>query len=92
VPCLQPLTTLQGIKCKHCGLYEHDTWNPDDVFGQWELCPLDFTFGSDGRYFRFKEGEFNLTLSCSSCSKLVLLPQFPYNYKAIYSIFIQKNY
>ncbi|KAG0600404.1 hypothetical protein M758_11G031000 [Ceratodon purpureus] len=65
----QPLTTLVGGKCKRCGLYEEDSWNPDDVYDKWELCPSDFTAGPDGRYYRFKEDEFNLTLGCYFCSK-----------------------
>ncbi|XP_024400088.1 uncharacterized protein [Physcomitrium patens] len=63
----QPLTTLVGKKCKLCGLFEKDMLK-DDKFDQWELCPSDFNSNSDGAYFRLKEKEFNLTLSCPDCN------------------------
>lgn len=61
--------TLVGKKCKRCGLYEKDTVKSDDVFDEWELCPLDFSPSPEGLYSRFKENEFNLTLLCPNCSK-----------------------
>lgn len=66
---LQPLTRLVGKKCKRCGIFEKDTFKSDDVFDQWELCPLNFTPSPDGLYHRFKENEFNLTFTCPTCSK-----------------------
>lgn len=64
----QPLTTLVGKKCKRCGIYEKDQVKSDDVFGEWELCPLDFSPSPEGVYSRFKEKEFNLTLLCTTCN------------------------
>lgn len=63
----QPLTTLSGAKCKRCGLYEHDSWKPDDVYDEWELCPLDFAPPPDGRLSRSKRKAFDATFSCSRC-------------------------
>lgn len=62
----QPLTKIEGKKCKRCGLYEEDTFKSDDTFEEWELCPSDFD-GPDGKYHRIKEKEFNATFSCSKC-------------------------
>ncbi|XP_024399326.1 uncharacterized protein [Physcomitrium patens] len=64
----QPLTRLVGKKCKRCGIFEKDTFKSDDVFDQWELCPLNFTPSPDGLYHRFKENEFNLTFTCPTCN------------------------
>lgn len=62
----QPLTEFSGKKCKRCGLYEADTFKPDDKFDEWELCPSDFN-ASDGKYVRFNNKEFNVTLWCPKC-------------------------
>ncbi|KAB2622243.1 hypothetical protein D8674_024425 [Pyrus ussuriensis x Pyrus communis] len=62
----QPLTEFSGKKCKRCGLYEADTFKPDDKFDEWELCPSDFN-ASDGKYVRFKNKEFNITFWCPKC-------------------------
>ncbi|CAN6576442.1 unnamed protein product [Malus baccata var. baccata] len=62
----QPLTEFSGKKCKRCGLYEADTFKPDDKFDEWELCPSDFN-DSDGKYVRFNDKEFNLTFWCPKC-------------------------
>ncbi|KAG0568572.1 hypothetical protein KC19_6G029900 [Ceratodon purpureus] len=64
----QPLTILVGKKCKRCGIYEKDTLKSDDVFDEWELCPLDFSPSPEGVYSHFKENEFNLTLLCPTCN------------------------
>lgn len=62
---MQPLTELNEKKCKRCGLFEMDSFKPDDVFDEWELCPGDFV---DGKYVRFKDREVNATLICLECS------------------------
>jgi len=64
----QPLVTLVGKKCKRCGVYEQDSVKSDDIFDEWELCPLDFSPSPEGLYSRFIQKEFNLTLLCSSCN------------------------
>ncbi|XP_066382044.1 uncharacterized protein [Miscanthus floridulus] len=61
----QPLTELPEKKCKRCGLYEEDTFKPDDVFDEWEMCSSDF---KGGKYTRFKEGQFNVTFLCPNCT------------------------
>jgi hypothetical protein len=61
----QPLTELPENKCKRCGLYEEDTIFKDDVFDEWEMCSIDF---KDGKYSRFKEGQFNATFLCPNCT------------------------
>ncbi|KAG7628364.1 hypothetical protein AtNW77_Chr3g0209041 [Arabidopsis thaliana] len=63
----QPLTELQGTKCKRCGIYEDDPLKYD-TFDEWELCPSDFT--AEGSYKRFKEKEFNATFLCHGCSQV----------------------
>lgn len=62
----QPLTEFQDKKCKRCGFYEKDSLKSDDVFGEWELCPDDFTV-PDGKYVYSVEKEFNATFSCQDC-------------------------
>ncbi|CAK9880579.1 unnamed protein product [Sphagnum jensenii] len=64
----QPLTSLVGVKCKRCGLYEKDKIKSDDIFDEWELCPLDFSQDPDVHYFHSKDKEFNMTLSCPQCN------------------------
>ncbi|KAH7677961.1 Concanavalin A-like lectin/glucanase domain-containing protein [Dioscorea alata] len=61
----QPLTELNEKKCKRCGLFEMDSFKPDDVFDEWELCPGDFI---DGKYVRSKDKEVNATFICLECS------------------------
>ncbi|XP_009103864.1 uncharacterized protein LOC103829934 [Brassica rapa] len=63
----QPLTGLNGTKCKRCGIYEDDTFKYD-TFDEWELCPSDFT--AEGRYTHVKDKEFNATFLCHGCSQL----------------------
>ncbi|KAH7442464.1 hypothetical protein KP509_03G090200 [Ceratopteris richardii] len=63
----QPLTELEDTKCKRCGLYEEDRIKHDDVFDEWELCPVQFSPEPEGRYHHFKDNELNMTLSCYSC-------------------------
>eukprot|EP00243_Klebsormidium_subtile_P003140 TRINITY_DN16306_c0_g1_i1.p1 TRINITY_DN16306_c0_g1~~TRINITY_DN16306_c0_g1_i1.p1 ORF type:complete len:283 (+),score=39.16 TRINITY_DN16306_c0_g1_i1:115-963(+) len=63
----QPLTTLPALKCKRCGFYEADTIKSDDVFGEWELCPLDFT--ADGSLSKLVEGEFMASFYCKDCAE-----------------------
>ncbi|OWM64590.1 hypothetical protein CDL15_Pgr020557 [Punica granatum] len=65
----QPLTNFSSEKCKRCGFYEEDTVNSDDVFEEWEFCPSDFS-GSDGRYTRINDKEFNATFHCPECVHL----------------------
>lgn len=62
----QPLTTLPALKCKRCGFYEADTIKSDDVFGEWELCPLDFS--SNGSLSKLVEGEFMASFYCRDCA------------------------
>jgi hypothetical protein len=57
-----------GVKCKRCGLYEKDKIKSDDIFDEWELCPLDFSQDPDVHYFHSKDKEFNMTLSCPQCN------------------------
>ncbi|KAL6496243.1 hypothetical protein OROGR_029501 [Orobanche gracilis] len=64
----QPLTELRDKKCKRCGFYEKDAIKTE-VFDEWEFCPLDFT-KPDGRYFHFKDREFNATFLCPQCVSL----------------------
>ncbi|KAJ0979399.1 hypothetical protein J5N97_014873 [Dioscorea zingiberensis] len=61
----QPLTELTEKKCKRCGLFEMDSFKPDDVFDEWELCPDVFV---DGKYIHFKDKEVNATFICLQCS------------------------
>lgn len=63
----QPLTTLEGPKCKRCGMYEEDEFKHDDTFDEWELCPIDFSTDPEGHYNHFKEKEINITLLCDGC-------------------------
>lgn len=63
--CFQPLTELPEKKCRRCGLYEHNTFKPDDVFDEWELCRSSFV---DGKYVRLKHNEFNATFVCPQCT------------------------
>ncbi|GFQ00915.1 hypothetical protein PHJA_002235400 [Phtheirospermum japonicum] len=63
----QPLTQIHDKKCKRCGVYEKDALKTDE-FDEWELCPSDFT--SDGKYFHFKDTEFNATFLCPDCVSL----------------------
>ncbi|KAJ0255294.1 Uncharacterized protein HA466_0100730 [Hirschfeldia incana] len=63
----QPLTELNGTKCKRCGIYEDDTFK-HDTFDEWEFCPSDFT--AEGRYTHVKDKEFNATFLCHGCSQL----------------------
>ncbi|CAL9046277.1 uncharacterized protein LOC135674811 isoform X1 [Musa acuminata AAA Group] len=63
----QPLTELPEKKCRRCGLYEHNTFKPDDVFDEWELCRSNFV---DGKYVRLKHNEFNATFLCPQCTAL----------------------
>ncbi|THU67950.1 hypothetical protein C4D60_Mb05t30120 [Musa balbisiana] len=60
-----PLTELPEKKCRRCGLYEHNTFKPDDVFDEWELCRSSFV---DGKYVRLKHNEFNATFVCPQCT------------------------
>ncbi|KAL1822656.1 hypothetical protein ACET3Z_009434 [Daucus carota] len=62
----QPLTEFSNNKCKRCGLYEKDSLKSDDVFGEWEFCPDDFTV-PNGQYGYSVEKEFNATFSCPDC-------------------------
>ncbi|XP_021727818.1 uncharacterized protein LOC110694930 [Chenopodium quinoa] len=62
----QPLTEFSSKKCKRCGFFEKDLIFPDDKFDEREFCPSDFT-ADDGRYTLVKEGELNVTFSCSTC-------------------------
>ncbi|MCO5557624.1 hypothetical protein L7F22_011190, partial [Adiantum nelumboides] len=62
-----PLTVLEGAKCKRCGLYEEDQIKHDDVFDEWELCPIHFSTEPEGRYTHVKDKEFNITFICSHC-------------------------
>jgi hypothetical protein len=64
----QPLTFLEGAKCKRCGFYEEDKLKYDDRFDEWELCPTEFTLEPDGRYIHFNKDEFNATFVCPGCS------------------------
>ncbi|CAA0842882.1 Unknown protein [Striga hermonthica] len=61
----QPLTEFKDKKCKRCGFYEKDAIKTV-IFDEWELCPADFK-GPGGKYFHFKEGEFNASFLCSEC-------------------------
>ncbi|CAK9200639.1 unnamed protein product [Sphagnum jensenii] len=63
----QPLTFLEGAKCKRCGFYEEDKLKYDDRFDEWELCPTEFTLEPDGRYIHFNKDEFNATFVCPGC-------------------------
>lgn len=63
----QPLTVLEGSKCKRCGLYEEDQFKPDDIFDEWELCPINFSSEPEGHCNYFKEKEFNITFVCPHC-------------------------
>lgn len=63
----QPLTSLESSKCKRCGLYEEDQIKHDDVFDEWELCPINFSSEPEGQYNHFKDKEFNITFVCSHC-------------------------
>lgn len=63
----QPLTVLEGAKCKRCGLYEEDQVKHDDVYDEWELCPIHFSAEPEGHYNHYKDKEFNITLICSHC-------------------------
>ncbi|KAJ7533312.1 hypothetical protein O6H91_13G042800 [Diphasiastrum complanatum] len=63
----QPLTVLEGQRCKRCGLYEEDHVLRDDVFDEWEFCPASFTPAPEGRYVHVKENEFNASFLCSKC-------------------------
>lgn len=63
----QPLTTLLLLKCKRCGFYEADTIKNDDVFGEWELCPLDFA--ANGILEKAVDGEFQASFFCKDCAK-----------------------
>ncbi|KAL6138660.1 hypothetical protein ACLB2K_063939 [Fragaria x ananassa] len=62
----QPLTKLEGRKCKRCGFYEEDAIKSDDVFEEWELCPSDFS-GNDGKFRRITKDGFNATFLCPKC-------------------------
>lgn len=66
----QPLTELLDKKCKRCGFYEADTFKPDDIFDEWELCPDDFE-APNGKYIRLTQEEFNATFLCPECIKKV---------------------
>lgn len=66
----QPLTRLEGSKCKRCGLYEEDYLKYDDTFDEWELCPIHFSSAPEGRYNHFKEKELNITFLCTLCYPL----------------------
>uniref|UniRef100_A0A2P2J5P0 DUF7953 domain-containing protein n=1 Tax=Rhizophora mucronata TaxID=61149 RepID=A0A2P2J5P0_RHIMU len=66
----QPLTEFTSKKCKRCGFYEKDTFKSDDVFDEWEFCPSGFK-GSDEKYRRIKEKEFDATFLCPQCASLV---------------------
>ncbi|CAA7046259.1 unnamed protein product [Microthlaspi erraticum] len=63
----QPLTKLEGTKCKRCGIYEQDPLT-HDTFDEWELCPSDFT--AEGTYTHGREKEFNATFLCHGCSQV----------------------
>lgn len=63
----QPLTSLEGSKCKRCGLYEEDKIKHDDIFDEWELCPINFSSEPVGQYNHFKDKECNITFSCPQC-------------------------
>ncbi|KAI5055835.1 hypothetical protein GOP47_0029356 [Adiantum capillus-veneris] len=63
----QPLTVLEGSKCKRCGVYEEDQVKHDDVFDEWELCPIHFSPEPEGRYNHIKDKELNITFICTHC-------------------------
>ncbi|KAL1195828.1 hypothetical protein V5N11_027695 [Cardamine amara subsp. amara] len=63
----QPLTELNGTKCKRCGIYEDDVLTYD-TFDEWELCLSDFK--AEGSYTHVKEKEFNATFLCRGCSQV----------------------
>ncbi|EPS67074.1 hypothetical protein M569_07706, partial [Genlisea aurea] len=65
----QPVTVIQGIKCKRCGFYEEDNILPDEVFDEWEFCASDFVT-PDGKYIHFKANEINATFLCPECFSL----------------------
>ncbi|KAK8546332.1 hypothetical protein V6N13_067557 [Hibiscus sabdariffa] len=65
----QPLTDLNGKKCKRCGFYEKDVIRIDHVYEEWELCPSDFKAPS-GKYVFFKEKQLNATFHCPECATL----------------------
>ncbi|CAH9091739.1 unnamed protein product [Cuscuta europaea] len=60
---------IDGNDCKTCGLYEEDTFTPDDVFGEWEFCLSNFTSGECSYYV---EKQFNATFLCQQCATLPL--------------------
>ncbi|CAH2064223.1 unnamed protein product [Thlaspi arvense] len=64
----QPLTELNGTKCKRCGVYEEDALRYHDTFDEWEFCPSDFT--AEGRYTHLKDKEFDATFLCHGCSQV----------------------
>ncbi|KAL8149830.1 hypothetical protein AgCh_006735 [Apium graveolens] len=62
----QPLTEFPNKKCKRCGFYAKHTIKSDDVFGEWEFCPSEFT-RSDGKYIYSVDKEVNATFICEEC-------------------------
>ncbi len=87
----QPLTSLVGVKCKRCGLYEKDKIKSDDIFDEWELCPLDFSRDPDVHYFHSKDKEFNMTLSCPQCSKIHFPALWPSDHLPTTSMSLQQH-
>ncbi|KAB1994629.1 hypothetical protein ES319_D13G111500v1 [Gossypium barbadense] len=65
----QPLTQLDGKKCKRCGFYEKDVIKTDDVYAEWEFCATDFEAPA-GKYILFKENQLNVTFHCQECPSL----------------------
>lgn len=62
----QPLTEFPNKKCKRCGFYAKHTIKSDDVFGEWEFCPSEFT-RADGKYIYSIDKEVNATFICEEC-------------------------
>ncbi|GMI84724.1 hypothetical protein like AT3G53490 [Hibiscus trionum] len=65
----QPLTDLDGKKCKRCGFYEKDVIKISHVYEEWEFCASDFK-APIGKYTLFKEKELNATFHCPECATL----------------------
>eukprot|EP00897_Mesotaenium_endlicherianum_P007968 jgi/Mesen1/719/ME001096S10748 len=64
----QPLTALEGKRCKRCGFFEADKLKPDDVYEEWELCPLNFSPPPAPLHVRYAPRQFNATFRCPECN------------------------
>lgn len=62
----QPVTWLEALMCKRCGLYEADTWSSDDIFSEFDLCVDNFT-SRTGLHHISVDGQFDMTLDCPKC-------------------------